>query len=206
MFNRRGDVLSKVGVSKCLLPPSLSNPRLGGLLSLNWKTLSENKRIQFIFFNLFSWRLITLQYCSGFAIHWHELAMDVHVFPIMNRPPITLPIPSLRVIPVHQPWAPSHASNLDWWSVSHMIIYMFQFYSLKSSHPHLLSQSPKDCSIHLCLFCCLADRVIISTIFLNSIYICISILYWCFSFWLTSLCITGSSFIHLIELIQMYSF
>ena len=29
--------------------------------------------------------------------------------------------------------------------------------------------------------------------------ICISILYWCFSFWLTSLCIIGSSFIHLIR-------
>ena len=31
------------------------------------------------------------------------------------------------------------------------------------------------------------------------IYIYISILYWCFSFWLTSLCIMGSSFIHLIR-------
>src|SRR5574341_966836 len=30
-------------------------------------------------------------------------------------------------------------------------------------------------------------------------YICVSILYWCFSLWLTSLCITGSSFIHLIR-------
>ena len=48
--------------------------------------------------------------------------------------------------------------------------YMFQCYSLKSSHPRLLPQSPKDCSIHLCLFCCLAYRVII-TIFLNSIKI-----------------------------------
>ena len=27
----------------------------------------------------------------------------------------------------------------------------------------------------------------------------VSILYWCFSFWLTSLCIIGSSFIHLIR-------
>ena len=36
--------------------------------------------------------------------------------------------------------------------------------------PHLpLPQSPKDCSIHLCLFCCLAYRIVI-TIFLNSIY------------------------------------
>ena len=30
-------------------------------------------------------------------------------------------------------------------------------------------------------------------------YICINILYWCFSFWLISLCIIGSSFIHLIR-------
>ena len=30
-------------------------------------------------------------------------------------------------------------------------------------------------------------------------YICVSILYWCFSFWLTSFCIIGSSYIHLIR-------
>ena len=65
----------------------------------------------------------------------------------------------------------SHASNLDWRSVSHMIIYMFQCYFLKSSHPRLFPHSPKDWSIHLCLFCCLTYRVIV-TIFLNSIYMC----------------------------------
>ena len=48
-----------------------------------------------------------------------------------------------------------HASNLDWSSISHMVTYMFQCYSLKSSHPHLLPQSPKVCSLYLCLFCCL---------------------------------------------------
>ena len=31
------------------------------------------------------------------------------------------------------------------------------------------------------------------------LYMCINILYWCFSFWLTSLCVIGSSFIHLIR-------
>ena len=36
-------------------------------------------------------------------------------------------------------------SNLDWRSISHMITYMFQCYSLKSSHPCLLPQSPKVC-------------------------------------------------------------
>ena len=66
------------------------------------------------------------------------------------------------------------------------------------SHPCLLPQSPEVCSLYLCLFCCLVYRIII-TIFLNSIYICVNILYWCFSFWLTSLCIIGSSFIRLIR-------
>ena len=61
------------------------------------------------------------------------------------EPPSHLP---LHPIPQGHPSTPalstlSHASNLDWQSVAHMIIYMFQCYSLKSSHPHLLPQSPK---------------------------------------------------------------
>ena len=62
-------------------------------------------------------------------------------------------------------------SNLDWRFISYMIVYMFQCHSPKSSHPLPLPQSPKDCSIHLHLFCCLTYKVII-TIFLNSIYMC----------------------------------
>ena len=59
---------------------------------------------KFIYFN---WRLITLQYCSGFAINQHESPTGIHVLPILNPPPSSLPIPSLWVVSVHQPQASS---------------------------------------------------------------------------------------------------
>ena len=84
-----------------------------------------------------------------------------------------LPLPP-HTIPLGRPSAPApstqyRTSNLDWQLVSYMIFYMFQCHSPKSSHPLPLPQSPKDYSIHQCLFCCLVHRVIV-TIFLNSIY------------------------------------
>ena len=128
----------------------------------------------------------------------------------MNQPWVYMCSPSWTPLPLYpipqgHPNAPalstlSHASNLDWWSISHMKMYMIQCYSLISSYPRLVPQSPKVCSLHLCLSCCLTYRVIV-IFFLNSIYIyvCVNTLYWCFSFWLTSLYIIGSSFIHLIR-------
>ena len=89
------------------------------------------------------------------------------------EPPYHLPP---HIISLDHPSAPAPsilypASNLDWWFISYMTLYMFQCHSPKSSYPLPLPQSPKVRSEHLCLFCCLAYKVII-TIFLNSIHMC----------------------------------
>ena len=107
-----------------------------------------------------------------FAIHRQVSPTGAHMSS-HPEPPYHLPP---HPIPLSCPRAPTsnallHALNLHWSSTLHMVIYMFQCYSLKSSHPCLLPHSPKVCSLHLCLFCCLAYRVIV-TIFLNSIYMC----------------------------------
>ena len=113
----------------------------------------------------------TLQYCIGFATHQHASTTGVHVFPILNP----LPPPS--------PYHPSGSSQctspklpvsciepgLEIRFLYDIIHVLMPFSQIIPSLP--LPQSPKDCSIHLCLFYCLAYRVII-TIFLNSIYMC----------------------------------
>ena len=89
-----------------------------------------------------------------FVVHSHDSAMGVPVSLILNPRPIPQGRPSAPALR-----ALSHTSNLDWRSVSHMVIYMFQCCSLRSPHPRLLPQSPRVCSLHLCLFCCLTYRV-----------------------------------------------
>ena len=117
--------------------------------------------------------------------------------PHPEHPPQLLPHP----IPLGHPSAPApsilyHESNLNWRFISHMIIYMFQCHSPLSSHPHPLPQSPKECSISVSL---LLSHIKSCRYHLSKFHIyVVSILYW-FSFWLTSLCIMGSSFIHLIR-------
>ena len=67
----------------------------------------------FSFFFLILLYFLTLQYCIGFAIYQHESATGIHVFPIPNPPPSSLPVPSLWVIPVHRPQA-SSIVHLTW--------------------------------------------------------------------------------------------
>jgi len=118
----------------------------------------------FILFNF------TILYWFCHISKWicHRHTCVPHPEPSSLLPPHTIPLgrPSAPAPSIQNP-----ASNLDWWLVSYMILYLFQCHSPKSSHPLPLPQSPKDCSMHQCLFCCLVYRVIV-TIFLNSIYMC----------------------------------
>ena len=146
---------------------------MNGVILTNYHPFLNFLNLFWMFLKIiyFNWKLIPLQYCGGFLPYIHRNQPWVYMCSPSWSPSHLPPHP----IPQGHPSAPalstlSHASNLDWKSISYMIIYMFQCYSLKSSHPCLLPQSPKFCSLHLYLFCCLAYRVII-TIFLNSIYI-----------------------------------
>ena len=49
----------------------------------------------FLFFFILFY--LNLQYCIGFAIYENESATGIYVFPILNPPPSSLPIPSLLI-------------------------------------------------------------------------------------------------------------
>ena len=108
-------------------------------------------KYKFIYFN---WRLITLQYCIGFAIHQHESTTGIpvlHVFPILNPPSSSLPIPSLWVIPVHQPQAPS-IMQWTWTGNSFHIWYYTCFNAILPNHPTLsLSHRVQNTVLYICV-------------------------------------------------------
>ena len=128
-----------------------------------WLIVKNDKTLKnyFIYFN---WRIITLQYCNGFC---HMSTCPPILNPTSHLPPHPVPLGCHRALALS---TLLHALNLHWSPILHMVIYMLQFYSLKSSsHPHLLPQSPKVCALHLCLLCCPACMITIAII-LNSIH------------------------------------
>ena len=103
---------------------------------------------KFIYFN---WRLITLQYCIGFALYQHESTTGIHVFPILNPSPSSLPIPSLWVISVHQPQA-SSIMHRTWTGNSFHIWYYTCFNAILPNHPTLaLSHRIHKTVLYICV-------------------------------------------------------
>ena len=97
----------------------------------------------------FNWRLIIYTYCVGFC---HTLTWISHGYTCVPTFWIPLPPPS-PPIPWGCPrlWVPFFRNQTCTYII-YMVVYMFQCYSLKSSHTHLLPHSPKVCSLHLFLF------------------------------------------------------
>ena len=108
----------------------------------------------FIFYYFFNFLLLlffTLQYCIDFAIHQHASATGVHIFPILNPPPTSLPILSLWVIPVHQPQA-SCILHQTWTGYSFLIWYCTCFNAILPNHPTLsLSHRAQKTVLYICV-------------------------------------------------------
>ena len=100
---------------------------------------------------IFNWRIIALQCCIFSTIHQHESAIGIHM-----APPSWTSVPP--PIPHHPPsrlsqgtWLSTlpHTTNFHWLSILQLVIYMFQCYSLNSSHPLNPPLCPQACNLSL---------------------------------------------------------
>ena len=85
--------------------------------------------INFFFFKLYNIVLVFTKYRN-------ESATGIHVFPILNPPPSSLPIPSHWVVPAHQPQA-SSIVHWTWTGYSFHIWYYTYFNAILPNHPTL---------------------------------------------------------------------
>ena len=98
----------------------------------------------------FNWRLITLQYCGGFCRTSTLISHGCTCVPHPEAPSHLPPHP----IPPGCSWAPVlsvllYASNLNWSSTLHVVIYICQCYLLKSFHPCLMGINTSESEITL---------------------------------------------------------
>ena len=113
----------------------------------------------------------SLIFLLGSATHQYESAIGIHVSPPSW---IYLPLPIVpnppRLSQGMEPSSLHHTANSRWLSILHVLMCMFQCYSLNLSHPLRPPLHSQVCSLSLWLHCYSANRLV-STIFLDSIYI-----------------------------------
>ena len=120
---------------------------------LHSNTLSmKDQKEKFFFFNYFIIIIIFLLYniVMVFAIHQHASATGVHVFPILNPLPTSLPIPSLWVIPVLQPQAFCILHRI-WTGDLFLIWYYTCFNAILPNHPPSLSHRVQKTILYTCV-------------------------------------------------------
>jgi len=144
---------------------------------------------------IFNWRITALQYYVGF----HHISALIsyrctHVPSLLNLPPTSNPTPlgcqrnlGFELL--------CHAANFHW--LSDFTPGNACFSAPLSGFPTFFPRCVCKSLLCLHLHCCLSGWFI-TAILLGSICMCLS-RYLSFSFWLTSLCIIGSGFFHLIR-------
>ena len=134
------------GAQKALLQGHKEN---GGLHTHKKDPKLPKEFQQSIYFLLFFFYFTILHwFCHTSTCICHGCTRVPHPETPSHLPPYSIPLGHLSVPALSTLY---HASNLGWQFVSHVIFYMFQCHSPKSSHLRPLPQSPKDCSVHLCL-------------------------------------------------------
>ena len=131
----------------------------------------------FLLFIYLFCRLITLLYCIGFAIHQHESATGIHVFPILNPPPSSLPVPSFWVVSVHQPQA-SSIMHQTWTGNLFHIWYYTCFNAILPNHPPSSPTESKRLfytSVSLLLSCIQGYRYHLSKFHIYVLVYCIGV-------------------------------
>ena len=144
----------------------------------------------------FNWRLITLQYCGGFC---HTLTWISHgctCVLIWNSPPTSSPSHSsefFQCIGFECPVSCIKLGLMIYFTYGNIHVLML----VSQIIPPLPSPTESK-SLYFISVSFTVSHIGSSLPSFYIPYICVNILYWCFSSWLTSLWITGSSFFHLI--------
>ena len=162
----------------------------------NW----QNEFFLFIFKNLFDWSIIALQ---NFVIFCNTSTRISHrytrVSSLLDFPPSHLPPhPSLQ--PVTEPLC-EFPESYSKFPLAICFTYGVNFYVTLCIHlPFSFLSCPHVHGSVLCVcFSIAALKINSSGPSLQIPYICVSIWYFYFFFWLTSLCTIGSRFIHLVR-------
>ena len=98
--------------------------------------LSQHQGLFFLSFFLILFYFLALQYCIGFTIYQHESTTGIHMFPILNPPPSSLPYHPIWVSPMHQPQA-SSIVHQTWTGDLFHIWYYTCFNAILPNHPTL---------------------------------------------------------------------